>query len=52
MVQFACYLGRVLCKTRLIFPRINGPILDFLLELCDLKSGLSVRFFRLLGVCN
>ena len=25
MVQFASYLGRVLCKTRLIFPRINGP---------------------------
>ena len=26
MVQFASYLRRVLCKTRLIFPRINGPI--------------------------
>ena len=25
MVQFASYLGRVLCKTRLIFPRLNGP---------------------------
>ena len=25
MVQFASYLRRVLCKTRLIFPRINGP---------------------------
>ena len=23
--KFASYLGRVLCKTRLIFPRINGP---------------------------
>ena len=23
--QFASYLGRVLCKTRLTFPRINGP---------------------------
>ena len=26
MVQFASYLRRVLCKTWLIFPRINGPI--------------------------
>ena len=25
MVQFASYLRSVLCKTRLIFPRINGP---------------------------
>ena len=25
MVQFASYLRCVLCKTRLIFPRINGP---------------------------
>ena len=25
MVQFASYLRRVLSKTRLIFPRINGP---------------------------
>ena len=25
MVQFASYLRRVLCKTHLIFPRINGP---------------------------
>ena len=24
MVHFASYLRRVLCKTRLIFPRING----------------------------
>ena len=28
MVQFASYLGRV--KTRLIFPRINGPIVTVL----------------------
>ena len=27
MVQFASYLRRVLFKTRLIFPRINGPII-------------------------
>ena len=25
--KFASYLRRVLCKTRLIFPRINGPIM-------------------------
>ena len=24
--KFASYLRRVLCKTRLIFPRVNGPI--------------------------
>ena len=27
--KFASYLRRVLCKTRLIFPRINGPIVYF-----------------------
>ena len=25
MLQFTSYLRRVLCRTRLIFPRINGP---------------------------
>ena len=24
----ACYAGHVLCKTRLIFPRMNGPIVS------------------------
>ena len=28
MGQFDSYLGRVLCKTRLSFPRFNGPIVD------------------------
>ena len=28
MVQFASYLRCVLCKARLIFPRINGPIVS------------------------
>ena len=28
MVQFASYLRRVLCKARLIFPRINGRIVS------------------------
>ena len=32
MVQFASYLRRFLCKTRLIFPRINGPILTPLFQ--------------------
>ena len=27
--KFASYLRRVLCKTRLIFPRINGPNMHF-----------------------
>ena len=27
--KFASYLRRILCKTRLIFPRINGPIISF-----------------------
>ena len=27
--KFASYLRRVLCKTRLIFPRINGPNIWF-----------------------
>ena len=26
--KFASYLRRVLCKTRLIFPRVNGPIVS------------------------
>ena len=29
LVRFASYLRRVLCKTRLIFPRIKGPIDPF-----------------------
>ena len=28
--KFASYLRHVLCKARLIFPRINGPIVSFL----------------------
>ena len=27
--KFASYLRHLLCKTRLIFPRINGPIIGF-----------------------
>ena len=28
--KFTSYLKRVLCKTRVIFPRINGPIITAL----------------------
>ena len=31
--KFASYLRRVLCKTRLIFPRINGPTVLLMLNL-------------------
>ena len=39
--KFASYLRRVLCKTRLIFPRINGPIMD------QRKVYISLHFFQL-----
>ena len=32
MVQFASYLRGILCKMRLIFPRINGPNVYLRLE--------------------
>ena len=32
--KFASYLRRILCKTRLIFPRINGP---------NVTSGRSIK---------
>ena len=50
MVQFASYLRCVLCKTRLIFPRINGPniILSFyneVVQTCNfVDSCLNYRF--------
>ena len=37
--KFASYFRRVLCKTRLIFPRINGPI-DLMLEAKRCVQGL------------
>ena len=40
MVQFASYVRRVLHKTRLIFSRINGPIVSLLWSL----SQTSKRF--------
>ena len=49
MVQFASYLRRVLCKTPLIFPHINGPII-FVKELWyvltkDFVSCVNTRFY-------
>ena len=41
MVQFASYLRRVLSKTRLIFPRINGPSVSFLASHADVLRGSS-----------
>ena len=41
MVQFASYLRRVLCKTRLIFPRINGPSVSFLASHADVLRDSS-----------
>ena len=57
--KFASYLRRVLCKTRLIFPRINGPILtvtrqrwvtwlrrtiEKLINITTYKSGKELTF--------
>ena len=43
--KFASYLRRVLCKTRLIFPRINGPnVYD-----CN-DIGLSIKNYAIM--CN
>ena len=65
MVQFASYLRRVLCKTRLIFPRINGPnvchcgaVVKELLTRADKKGSTPgeavfccfVPFFPLFGL--
>ena len=38
--KFASYLRRILCKTRLIFPRINGPNIAFHL----LKEWLVIKY--------
>ena len=50
MVQFASYLRRVLCKTRLIFPRINGPmksLSQLYKTLCRMSIGnLSKNVFE------
>ena len=48
--KFASYLRRVLCKTRHIFPRINGPIVGHSVQVDlnepQLLSKLPFRIFR------
>ena len=43
MVQFASYLRNVLCKTRLIFPRINGPNMVYYLVYLRSYSNLTTQ---------
>ena len=50
MVQFASYLRRVLCKTRLIFPRINGPINSPIKNVGQRLRALLWMFATSLGV--
>ena len=52
--KFESYLGRVLCKTRLIFPRLNGPIVPIIpmtgachISRHNLKSSIT-NLFRFL----
>ena len=45
--KFASYLRRVLCKTRLIFPRINGPYVC--LKYCSSSVMVTCIFFYNLG---
>ena len=47
MVQFTSYLRRVLCKMRLIFPRINGPSVSQFAPLCLVVLVLSLKVFSL-----
>ena len=42
MVQFASNLSRVLCKTRLIFSRINGPIDSFVISALQDAGGYAI----------
>ena len=42
--KFASYLRRVLCKTRLIFPRINGPnVFELFTKYRNAKADDSYR---------
>ena len=60
MVQFGSYLRRVLCKTCLIFPRINGPIIAIILTLpkppwprnLTLKKSSIPFAHQILSVCR
>ena len=42
MVQFASYLRQVLCKTRLIFPRINGP--NIIMQQLKLLYAIPLKY--------
>ena len=44
--KFASYLRRVLCKTRLIFPRINGPIV------VTTRNNVATLCFAKIVLCN
>ena len=49
--KFASYLRRILCKTRLIFPRRNGPIITFRFVLaCEPGSFLYENVIAILIV--
>ena len=50
--KFASYLRRVLCKTRLIFPRINGPIVCCCFFSVPVPLICLAPHFRLLRVCE
>ena len=64
MVQFASYLRRVLRKTRLIFPRINGPnvklyppvlsscIIQFVVSLIYAILSFQQFFFQIMFQVN
>ena len=39
--KFASYFRRALCKTRLIFPLINGPIMSMLVIPIDRSSNVT-----------
>ena len=54
MVQLASYLRRVLCKTRLIFPRINGPnvLSSDRMKLSNVRSLIVLRLREGLTYAN
>ena len=44
--KFASYLRRVLCKTHLIFPRINGPTMLLNKHICHLILTMVMSHIR------
>ena len=50
--KFASYLKRVLCRTRLIFPRINGPKISFEGKCCwEIDNSGFLRGFDVWNSC-